>query len=60
MTVPTIIVRGAQDPLEMPAEFANDGAKFTAIERSVTWPDAGHFAHREQPDRTVELIVGDG
>ena len=60
LTVPTTIVRGEQDRLQTPADFANDGAKFTAIERSVKWPDAGHFAHREQPNRTVELILGGG
>lgn len=60
VTVPTTIIRGARDPLETPAEFADDGAKFTAIERSVTWPDAGHFAHREKSDALIELLAADG
>ena len=60
VTVPSTIIRGAQDPLETPAEFADDGAKFTAVERSVTWPDAGHFAHREKPDTLIELLATDG
>ena len=57
VTVPTTIIRGAQDPLETPAEFANDGAKFTAIEDAITWPDAGHFAHREKPDAVADLLL---
>ena len=56
VTVPTTIIRGAQDPLETPAAFADDGAGFTAIEASITWPDAGHFAHREKPDALIAVL----
>jgi pimeloyl-ACP methyl ester carboxylesterase len=56
VTVPTTIIRGAHDPLETPAAFANDAARFTAIEASITWPDAGHFAHREKPEAVVEAL----
>ena len=55
--VPTVIIRGARDPLETPAEFANDGAKFIAIEQSITLPDAGHFAHRQDPETLIEVLA---
>lgn len=35
VTVPTTIIRGAQDPLETPAEFADDEARFMSIAASV-------------------------
>lgn len=54
--VPATIVRGAQDPLETPAAFADDGAWFADIRSSVTWDDAGHFAHREKPEAVVQLL----
>ena len=60
INAPTTVIRGSQDPLETPAEFADDGAKFTAIKRTVTWQDAGHFAHREKPDALVELLAANG
>ena len=56
VTVPTTIVRGAQDPLETPAAFVDDGAWFTDIRSSVTWDDAGHFAHREKPEAVANLL----
>ena len=56
VTVPTTIIRGAQDPLETPVEFADDEARFTEIEKAITWSDAGHFAHREKPGALVEML----
>ena len=56
VTVPTTIIRGAQDSLEKPAAFADDGAGFTAIEALITWPDAGHFAHRKKPDALIVVL----
>ena len=55
--VPTTIVRGGRDPLETPAEFAHDGVRFAAIERSIGLPDAGHFAHRQRPDVAIEVLL---
>jgi len=57
IAVPTIIIRGAQDPLEIPEEFANDTAKFSDIIGSITLPNAGHFAHREEPERLIEVLT---
>ena len=59
INVPTIIIRGAQDPLETPEEFANDAATFSNIIRSITLPDAGHFAHREEPERLIEILTAE-
>ena len=57
VTVPTTIIRGAQDPLETPAEFADDGARFSSIAGSITLPGAGHFAHREAPEALVDVLL---
>jgi pimeloyl-ACP methyl ester carboxylesterase len=57
VTVPTTIIRGAQDPLETPAEFVDDGARFAVIEDAITWEDAGHFAHREKPGALVGVLL---
>lgn len=57
VTVPTTIIRGAQDPLETPAELADDGARFAVIEDAITWEDAGHFAHREKPGALVGVLL---
>ena len=57
VTVPTTIIRGAQDPLETPAEFADDEARFTSVAASITLPDAGHFAHRERPEALIEVLL---
>ena len=57
VTVPTTIIRGAQDPLETPAAFADDGARFTSISTSITLPDVGHFAHRESPEALIEVLL---
>lgn len=57
ITVPTVIIRGAQDPLETPAEFADDAAIFSQVVESITIPDAGHFTHREKPEVLISLLV---
>lgn len=57
ITVPTTIIRGGQDPLEPPAYVARDEVFFTSIKQKITWPDVGHFAHREKPAAVTEVLL---
>ena len=55
--VPSVVIRGGRDPLETPEPFADDASRFTDLVRRLTLDDVGHFAHRQDPDALVELLV---
>ena len=55
--VPSVVIRGGRDPLETPEPFADDASRFTDLARRLTLDDVGHFAHRQDPDALVELLV---
>ncbi len=57
ITVPTIVLHGAEDTVSPPQGSAPEMAMFpTGTERHVV-PNAGHFMPREQPDRVVKALL---
>jgi pimeloyl-ACP methyl ester carboxylesterase len=60
--VPTIVLHGAADGVDAPANSEGDAAHFTGPYRREVVPVAGHFLPREAPDSVVaairELLAG--
>jgi pimeloyl-ACP methyl ester carboxylesterase len=60
--VPTIVLHGAADGVDVPENSAGDAARFTGPYRRDVVPAAGHFLPREAPDAVVaairELLAG--
>lgn len=55
VTAPTIVVRGAGDPLVSQA-WAEEVARIARADRLVVVPDAGHAAHHSAPDIVAREI----
>lgn len=57
ITVPTVVLYGADDGLEPEGPDAEGDAKrFTALIEARTVQDAGHFLHRERPDAVLAAL----
>ena len=55
VTVPTAVVYGDRDWSHMPEREANLALLRGA--RSISFPDTGHFAALEQPDRVADILL---
>lgn len=58
VTAPVLSIVGAADPLVAPGD-ADRLANLVPDLRQVVIPEAGHFAHIEQPDRVAELLLSE-
>lgn len=56
IATPTLMIRGADDRCDLPAASAGQERHFTGGYRRVLIDGAGHFPHREAPDRVAEAI----
>jgi pimeloyl-ACP methyl ester carboxylesterase len=54
--IPTMIVWGERDPM-IPVAHARAAHQAIAGSRLEIFPDAGHFPHRDDPRRFVEVLV---
>lgn len=57
VTVPTLTVRGARDPLLPARMFAHDAAHVTGPLRQEVVEGAGHFLPEEAPDQVTALLL---
>jgi pimeloyl-ACP methyl ester carboxylesterase len=57
VTVPTLMLHGAQDGCIGPEMFGGQRPFFAAEYQQRQWPDAGHFLHCEQPARFVREVL---
>lgn len=57
VTVPTLLVRGASDPLLSAERAERSAAHVVGPLATVTVPDAGHFTHEEAPDVVSAALV---
>ncbi len=57
ITVPTIILHGAEDTVSSPQHSAHEMAMFPASTERHVVPNAGHFMPREQPDVVVDALL---
>jgi pimeloyl-ACP methyl ester carboxylesterase len=57
ITVPTVVLHGAADGVDLPALSENDAPQFTASYRREVVPGAGHFFSREAPEQVVDAVL---
>jgi pimeloyl-ACP methyl ester carboxylesterase len=57
ISVPTVVLHGAEDGVDLPAESENAAAQFTGSYRREVVPVAGHFFPREAPQKVVEAVL---
>jgi pimeloyl-ACP methyl ester carboxylesterase len=56
IATPTLMIQGADDRCDLPAASAGQERHFTGGYRRELLGGAGHFPHREAPDRVAEAI----
>ncbi|KUP94188.1 alpha/beta fold hydrolase [Tritonibacter horizontis] len=56
ITVPTLIAFGQQDPFLLVSGLSNTWNYVSAPLTISVWPDAGHFAQHDQPERLNQLL----
>lgn len=54
--IPTMLIWGAQDPM-IPVEHGQSAHEAIAGSRLEVFPHAGHFPHRDEPRRFVEVLL---
>jgi pimeloyl-ACP methyl ester carboxylesterase len=57
ITVPTIVLHGAADEVDVPETSENHAPHFTASYRREVVPRAGHFFSREAPEKVVHAVL---
>ncbi|MDR3538602.1 MAG: alpha/beta hydrolase [Acetobacteraceae bacterium] len=57
ITVPTIVLHGAEDGVGPPSESEHDERHFTGGYQRRVVPVAGHFLSREAPDEVVQAVL---
>jgi pimeloyl-ACP methyl ester carboxylesterase len=57
ITVPTVVLHGAADGVDLPVLSENDAPHFTASYRREVVPGAGHFFSREAPEKVVDAVL---
>ncbi|MGI4792174.1 MAG: alpha/beta fold hydrolase [Janthinobacterium lividum] len=60
ITVPTIVLHGAEDGASLAASTEGQEALFTGGYRREVLPGVGHFIQREQPEAVVKVIIDPG
>jgi pimeloyl-ACP methyl ester carboxylesterase len=57
IAVPSVVLHGAADGVDLPVLSENAAAQFTAAYRREVVPVAGHFFPREAPEKVVEAVL---
>ncbi len=57
IAVPTVVLHGAADGVDLPHLSEHDAPQFTAFYRREVVPRAGHFFSREAPERVVDALL---
>ena len=57
ITVPTVVLHGAADGVDLPELSECAAAHFTASYRREVVPNAGHFFSREAPEKVVDAVL---
>jgi pimeloyl-ACP methyl ester carboxylesterase len=57
ISVPTIVLHGAADAVDLPITSENAATQFTAFYRREVVPVAGHFLPREAPQKVVDAVL---
>lgn len=57
IAVPTVVLHGAADGVDLPELSEQDAPQFTASYRREVVPRAGHFFPREAPETVVEALL---
>jgi pimeloyl-ACP methyl ester carboxylesterase len=57
ITVPTVVLHGAADGVDLPELSEHDAPQFTASYRREVVPRAGHFFSREAPEKVVDAVL---
>jgi pimeloyl-ACP methyl ester carboxylesterase len=57
ISVPTIVLHGAADEVDLPHLSEHDAPKFSAFYRREVVPRAGHFFPREAPEKVVDALL---
>lgn len=57
LRVPTLMIQGAQDACDPPAESAGDAVWFDGPYERLVLPGVGHFPAREAAARTADAIL---
>jgi pimeloyl-ACP methyl ester carboxylesterase len=57
ISVPTVVLHGAADGVDLPALSENAATQFAAAYRREVVPAAGHFFPREAPQKVVEAVL---
>ncbi|MDQ7249000.1 alpha/beta fold hydrolase [Dongia sedimenti] len=57
IVVPTIVLHGAADEVDLPHLSEHDAPQFTASYRREVVPRAGHFFPREAPQKVVDALL---
>ena len=57
ITVPTVVLHGGADGVDLPEMSAQDAPQFTASYRREVVPLAGHFFSREAPQKVVDAVL---
>jgi pimeloyl-ACP methyl ester carboxylesterase len=57
IAVPTIVLHGAADEVDLPHLSEHDARQFTSSYRREVVPRAGHFFPREAPEKVVDAVL---
>jgi pimeloyl-ACP methyl ester carboxylesterase len=57
IAVPTIVLHGAADEVDLPHLSEHDAPQFTSSYRREVVPRAGHFFSREAPEKVVDAVL---
>jgi pimeloyl-ACP methyl ester carboxylesterase len=57
ITVPTIVLHGAADGVDLPELSEDAASQFTGTYRREVVPHAGHFFSREAPQKVVDAVL---
>jgi pimeloyl-ACP methyl ester carboxylesterase len=58
LTVPTIVIAGANDRLTPPAHAERIAAQLPRLERLIVLPETGHMGPLERPREIIEALAG--
>jgi pimeloyl-ACP methyl ester carboxylesterase len=57
ITVPTVVLHGGADGVDLPEQSEHDAPQFTGFYRREVVPGAGHFFSREAPQKVADAVL---